>query len=136
MRMGQPMNGARHDELQLATLAFIPLFLFHQADHIRRGFDTASISLVSLGTLASYLSMVAITLVFVQHPKAAFVAVGTGISLAIGFIAVHWMPTFAPFSDSFVSNDVDAISWAASFGEVGGLLLLAFAGLRAIRTSI
>lgn len=115
--------------LTAAAYVFLPLFLFHQADHIRRGLGTASTQLAVLGTLGSYFAVATLTLVFTRHRLAPRVATVVGFVTAIGFITTHWFPTMSAFSDSFVSHHVDWISWAASVCEVGGALMLGTAGL-------
>lgn len=115
--------------LVTSAYVFLPLFLFHQADHIRRGLGTASTQLVALGTVGGYLGITTLTLILVHHRLAPQIATFVGFLTAVGFIAAHWLPTWGPASDSFVSHHVDWVSWVASIGEVGGGILLGTAGL-------
>ncbi len=133
-RCMEPMDrpDARQN-LRTAAAIFLPLFLFHQGDHIRRGFGMATNYLIVLGTLGGYLAVLTLTLIWTNHRFAPQIAVFTGLSTAAGFAAVHWLPTWSAFSDSFISHHVDWISWTASVGEVAGALFLAIAGVRAFR---
>ncbi|MGB2756734.1 MAG: hypothetical protein WBD02_03635 [Acidimicrobiia bacterium] len=123
-----------NNRLRLATYAFIPLFLFHQGDHIRRGLGMASTQLVILGTSGSYAAVATITLVLVKHRWAPLAAFVVGSATALGFAAVHWLPTWSVSSDSFTSHHVDWVSWSASIGEVTGAVLLSLAGIATMRS--
>ncbi|MEO7397962.1 MAG: hypothetical protein ABIW84_05315, partial [Ilumatobacteraceae bacterium] len=94
------------------------LFLFgsavHAFDHLRRGQQSVSDELSWLGTAALVLQAVVITLILTRHRAASLFASAAGFSLALGFIAAHWLPKWSTISDSFVDNGASAFSYAAS----------------------
>ena len=79
------------------------------------------------------LTALAVVLVLRGHRLAPLVAVSAGTGLAIGFLAVHWLPGWGEFSDSFVDGGAAVTSMVASLLEVAGAVWLAVAGWRALR---
>jgi hypothetical protein len=129
-RRGEP-NADRL--LRVATALFVAAFLFHNADHLRRGVGVLSAQVIGGGTVLALASVLAVALVVMGHGWAPLVAVLVGVPGAIGVAATHLLPTWGAFSDSFPSLHLDGISWAAGISEVVALLLLAAAGFNVLR---
>jgi hypothetical protein len=115
-----------------ATVYAIGTFL-HTADHYRRGTESVTLHVTVAGTLGLVLATVAITLIMVRHPMAPLAAIAVGIPHALGISAVHFLPDFGAFSDSFASFDAGPVTWAAVLFEVGGALATGLVGLYALR---
>ncbi|MFE9582800.1 hypothetical protein ACFYO1_40960 [Nocardia sp. NPDC006044] len=131
--------GPSFSELRWATALFAVALLTHGADHLRRGMDTVSSTVMVLGTVQFMLGVATIALVFTGHRWAALAAVAIGFVSAAGFILVHLCPDwFGPLSDSFINPPaaarVNGFSWFAAIFEIIADLLLGFAGLRARRS--
>jgi hypothetical protein len=126
--------GDRHERrLRLAGLVFIGGFLLHNADHGRRGIDAVTDHVVWAGTTVAVIAAVALTLVFTRHPMAPLVAAAAGLGIAFGVTASHLLPEWSAFSDPLPQGDVDGLTWVAVLSEIAGALLLAAAGISALR---
>ncbi|WP_240771619.1 hypothetical protein [Nocardia sp. CS682] len=130
--------GPEFTRLRWATALFAVALLTHGADHLRRGMDTISSTIMVLGTVQFVLAVGTIALVFAGHRWAALAAVAIGFVSAAGFVLVHLFPDwFGPFSDSFInppaSAKVNGFSWFAAIFEIIADLLIGVAGLRARR---
>ncbi|WP_433661224.1 hypothetical protein ACQPW1_02815 [Nocardia sp. CA-128927] len=131
-------TGPAYSQLRWATGLFAVALLIHGADHLRRGMDTISSTVMALGTVQSVLAVVTIVLVFTGHRWAAAAAIAVGFVSAAGFTLVHLFPDwFGPLSDSFInppaSAKVNGFSWFAAVFEIIADLLIGTAGLRARR---
>ena len=122
--------------LRWATAVYVVGFAVHTADHARRGIDAVGDGVVWAGTFSSMLAAVAVALVVVRHPSAPLLALAIGLPQAIGFFAVHVLPTWGALSDSYPSGDVDGWSWAATSMEIAGALVFAAAGAWALRVRL
>ncbi|MFI6997110.1 hypothetical protein [Nocardia sp. NPDC050175] len=130
--------GPAFAQLRWATALFAVALLVHGLDHLRRGMDSISSTVMVLGTVQSILAVVTIVLVFTGHRMAAVAAVAIGFASAAGFTLVHLFPDwFGPLSDSFInppaSANVNGFSWFAAIFEIIADLLIGTAGLRARR---
>lgn len=121
-------RGLRH-----AAIGFVVAAMLHNADHLRRGFGATTVGVQALGWAGMALTALAVVLVLRGHRLAPLVAVSAGTGLAIGFLAVHWLPGWGEFSDSFVDGGAAVTSMVASLLEVAGAVWLAVAGWRALR---
>ncbi|WP_345494292.1 hypothetical protein [Nocardia callitridis] len=111
----------------------------HGADHLRRGMNTVSSTVMTLGTIQMILALATIVLVFLGHRAAPLAAIVIGFVSAAGFILVHLFPDwFGPLSDSFInppeSAKVNGFSWFAALFEIAADVIIGVAGLRAYRT--
>ncbi|MFD6155823.1 hypothetical protein ACFWF7_06270 [Nocardia sp. NPDC060256] len=125
-------------QLRWATALFAVALLVHGADHLRRGMDTVSSTVMALGTVQFVLAVVTVVLVCTGHRMAAVAAVAIGFASAAGFTLVHLFPDwFGPLSDSFInppaSAKVNGFSWFAAIFEIIADLVIGTAGLRARR---
>ena len=66
---------------------------------------------------------------------APLAAVAVGIPHGLAISAVHFLPDFGAFSDSFSSFAAGPLTWAAVLLEVGGALATGLIGLYALRRS-
>ncbi|MFB8276696.1 hypothetical protein [Nocardia colli] len=133
--------GPAFSQLRWATALFAVALLTHGADHLRRGMDTVSSTVMVLGTVQFVLGVATVVLVFTGHRWAALAAVGIGFVSAAGFVLVHLFPDwFGPLSDSFInapaSAKVNGFSWFAAIFEIIADLLIGIAGLRARRAAV
>lgn len=125
----------RFEALRAAALLYAAGLALHTADHFRRGTDAVTPQVLWLGTAGTVLGILAIAAVLVGHRMAPEIAAAVGLPKAIGVSAVHFLPAWGAFSDSFVTGDVGALSWAAASIEVAGALALGVGGLWAFRVA-
>ena len=137
IRRPEALGNATHRRadrvLSYATIFFAAAFLFHNADHMRRGFDTVTPEVLGAGYVASVGALFVIALVIMRHRFAPLVAVAVGFSTALGVAATHLLPQWSSFSDSFPDGRIDALSWTAGVLEVVGAFALGAAGWYVLR---
>jgi hypothetical protein len=94
-----------------AALALTVADVLHALDHARQGRGLASEVYVAgaAGWIALALMLV---LVARGHRLAAPYAAAVGLSVAIGFVAVHLAPHWSAVSDPYSAWHPDALSWA------------------------
>src|SRR5580704_4239827 len=80
-----------------ATVVFMLGFLFHNADHIRRGVSSLTTEVLISGSFFAVVSLTAVALVVVRHRLAPPFAVLTGHLGALGVAATHLLPTRSSF---------------------------------------
>jgi hypothetical protein len=116
--------------LRAAAVFFTVAVLLHNSDHLRRGLDATPRDVFWLGTLAIFIEVGVVVVVFMRHRLAPAAAVAVGLQLALGYVVVHFTPHRSWISDSFVSGgDVSPLSILAAGLETFAALTLAFAGL-------
>ena len=74
------------------------------------------------------------TLILTRHRLAPAAAVAAGFPLALGFLAVHWLPGWDSLRDPL--GEIGSWSWVsygASILEIAGALAVGCAGLAAYR---
>ncbi|MEV6274481.1 hypothetical protein [Nocardia sp. NPDC051832] len=125
-------------QLRWATAIFAVALVVHGYDHLRRGMDTISSTVMALGAIQMLAAVVTIALVFTAHRWAPTAALLIGFASAAGFTLVHLLPDwFGPFSDSFINPPaaakVTGFSWFAALFEIVSALAIGVAGLRARR---
>jgi hypothetical protein len=119
--------------LRAAAIFFGLAVLIHNADHLRRGGDSVSTEVFWVGSSALVLETVVVALVLMRHRAAAIAATVIGLSLAFGYISVHFTPERGFFSDSLLGVDASSVSIAAAFLETASAFLLGIAGARVLR---
>ena len=107
--------------------------MLHNGDHLRRGGDSVSAQVFWLGSAAILLEVGVVALVLVRHPSAPLAATAVGLSLAVGYIVVHFTPDRSFASDSLVDGNAQIISMIAASLETITALALGLAGVRAVR---
>ena len=130
--------GIRADETTLdwkrlvaAGYLFMLGSAIHIFDHLRRGQGSVTDGLNALGTVGVVVQAAVITLILTRHRLAPLLSAAAGFSLALGFIAAHWLPKWSSLSDSFVDHRPAAFSIVASLAEIIGAIAVGFTGLRA-----
>jgi hypothetical protein len=94
-----------------AALLLTVADVLHALDHTRQGRDLASE--VYVAGVAGWIALaVLLVLIARGHPLAAPYAAAVGVSVAVGFVAVHVAPHWSVFSDPYSRFDADALSWA------------------------
>lgn len=119
--------------LRVAAALFGVGAIIHNADHLRRGISATSGGVQILGWIGIALTVAVIALVFKGHRIAPIAAIGGGFGLAVGFIAMHWLPDWGVFSDSLVDGTPEAATRVASLVEIIGALALGVAGVVVLR---
>jgi hypothetical protein len=121
--------------LYAAGLLFAVGSAIHIADHLRRGQGSVTDTLNVAGTLALVLQVVVVTLIFTRHRLAPLVAAAVGPSLALGFIAAHWLPHWSALSDPLwdMTSAWPALSYLASTVEIAGAVAVGLAGWSIVR---
>ena len=122
------MHAQREQRLFRAGMLFAFGSAIHIFDHLRRGEQSVTESLNRLGTTGVVVQVAVVTLILTRHRLAPIVAAAAGITLAIGFTAVHWLPHWSSLSDSFVDHRVSWFSYAASLLEIAGAVAIAITG--------
>ncbi|MEY2473363.1 MAG: hypothetical protein QOK28_2692 [Actinomycetota bacterium] len=120
----------RDDRLVGLATIFAIAVLVHNFDHLRRGGSAVSTDVFWIGTLAIVDEVAVVVLVYVRHPWAAFASLVSGVSLAAGYVFVHFTPRRTWLSDSLVGGHASALSvFAASLETFAALALAAGAFL-------
>jgi hypothetical protein len=129
-----PTLQARADRtLRFAAVIFAAGFVVHNADHVRRGVDAITAQVFAGGVVVSVAAVVALALIAMRHSAAPFVAAVVGTATTVAVTASHLLPHWGVFSDAFPGARVDGLSWFAVLFEIAGAVVLAAAGLNALR---
>jgi hypothetical protein len=87
-----------------------------------------------VGTSSIALEIGLVVLATQRHRLAALAATAGGLSLAAGYVLVHFLPERGWLSDSFTSaTDVSPLSWFAASLEVTAAITLGVVGLLVLR---
>ncbi|MQY29312.1 hypothetical protein [Nocardia aurantia] len=135
-----PPRDRSRTTLRAVTVVFATALLVHGADHLRRGMNTVSTLVMTLGTIQFTLAVVVVALVFTGYRHAPVAATIVGFVSAAGFFVVHLLPDwFGPLSDSFIdapaARRVTGFSWFAAIFEILADIAIGIAGLRAARAA-
>ncbi|MFJ4655359.1 hypothetical protein ACIP5Y_29115 [Nocardia sp. NPDC088792] len=130
---------ARAAQLRWFAALFAIAVLTHGADHLRRGMNTVSSTIMALGTTQLILAAVTVVAVFLGLRWAAWAAVAIGFVSALAFAVVHLLPDWlGPFSDSFINAPaaakVTGFSWFSAVFEILADAAFGIVGLRALGT--
>ena len=94
-----------------ASLLLAAADVLHALDHTRQGRGLAGE--VYVAGVAGWIALaVLVVLVARGHRLAAPYAAAVGVSVAVGFLAVHVAPHWSPLSDPYSAFHADALSWA------------------------
>jgi hypothetical protein len=104
----------------------------HAADHMRRGMSVVPPAVMAAGNIQIVAAVLTMILVVLRNRWAAHVAIALGLASALGFSAAHLLPTWGPFSDTFINPapwaNVTWFSWVTALLEIGAALVLALIG--------
>ncbi|HEV7526185.1 MAG TPA: hypothetical protein VGP92_14535 [Acidimicrobiia bacterium] len=126
----------QHRWLKYCALLYALGLALHTADHLRRGLDASTGQVLVAGNISTALGVAVAVMVVVGYRRAPFLAAVTGIPVALGVAAVHLLPTWSAFSDTFVDahgTGVTAMSWTVVLIEIIGALAMGVAGLAIVR---
>lgn len=118
-------------KLKAAAVLYAIGLALHTADHLRRGLDASTKHVFWAGNVSTLVGVIAVALILSNHRWAPAAAVAAGFPIAIGVAAVHFLPSWGVFSDSFVSNHLGWRSWAVVSVEIAGSLLVGIFGWEA-----
>lgn len=108
--------------------------LIHGADHARRGTDSVGSDVFWLGTAAIVIEVALVILGCQRHRLAPLAVTAGGLSLAAGYLVVHFLPARSWLSDSFTSaTGVSPLSWIAASLEVVAAITLGVVGIKVLR---
>lgn len=116
--------------LKAAACVYALGLALHTADHFRRGIGIVTHHVFWAGNLSTLLGAAAVVLILADHRLAPAVAIVFGFPVAIGVAAVHLLPTWSAFSDSFVHNHLSWMSWTVVSIEIVGAFATGLAGWR------
>jgi hypothetical protein len=120
--------------LRWAVTFFAAGVLVHGADHVLRGVDAISRDVFWAGTAAIALEVGVVVLGCQRHRLAPLAAAVAGVSLATGYVVVHFLPSRGWLSDALSSGiDVSARSWFAASLEVVAATVLGVVGVVVLR---
>jgi hypothetical protein len=122
--------------LRYAALFYALGLALHTADHFRRGLDASTGQVLVAGNLSTAVGVTVAVMVIVGYRHAPLLAAVTGFPIAIGVAAVHLLPRWSAFSDSFVNahnTGVTAMSWSVVLIEIAGALAMGITGLAVVR---
>ena len=109
--------------LEVAAALFAVAVLLHNSDHVRRGAGDLHGDVFVAGTLAMVLEVGVVALVFARHRAAPLAAMAVGLSLAAGYVFVHFTPDRGWLSDSLLSTSMVVSIVAAGLESVTALYL-------------
>ena len=114
-----------------AALLLTVADVLHALDHTRQG-RTLGFEVYAAGVAGWIALAVLLVLIARGHRLAAPYAVAVGLSVAVGFLAVHVAPRWSAFSDPYSGFDPDWLSWVLVAVPVLAGLWLVVVGLRAM----
>jgi len=121
------------DSLTVTSIALVAVNALHTADHIRQRFVGLDWEILAGGSALS-VPAVATLIVTLRHDRRApLVAAATGLLVVGGVLASHVAPHWSALSDPYPAIHADLLSWAVMLAEVAAGLLLAVAGISALR---
>ncbi len=117
--------------LRLAAWLYLVGLIAHTADHLRRGASVLTPEVKAAGFVSTIAGVVTVALIFRRNRRAALAAVIFSFPVAIGVAAVHLLPKWSAFSDTFPGSrgtGVSALSWMVVLVEIAGALALGIVG--------
>lgn len=119
--------------LLLASAALILVNALHGADHLRQGLGRLTAEVVVGGQALLLVALIPFVLTWRRHRVAPLAAVLVGGWTALAVSASHLAPHWSAFSDPYVDNDLDALSWALMLSVIATAGVLAAVGMAALR---
>jgi hypothetical protein len=126
------MRPDEHRWLKFSALFYALGLALHTADHFRRGLDASTSQVLIVGNISTALGITVAVMVIAGYRHAPFLAAVTGFPVAFGVAAVHLLPKWSAFSDTFVNahnTGVTSLSWSVVLIEIAGALAMGIAGL-------
>lgn len=122
--------------LKYCALFYALGLALHTADHLRRGLDAVTPEVLWIGNVSTVVGITVAVLVIVGYRYAPMLAAATGIPVALGVAAVHLLPKWSAFSDTFLGahgTGVTGVSWTVVLVEIAGAGAMGVAGMVALR---
>ena len=122
--------------IKFAALVYALGLALHTADHLRRGLEVLTPEVQWAGNLSTLFGITAVALVLTNNRFGPLTAALTGVPVALGVAAVHLLPHWSAFSDSFPDahgTGVSALSWTVVSIEIIGALAMGVCGLLVLR---
>lgn len=112
---------------------FAGAVLVHNFDHVRRGADAVGADVYLAGAAAIVLEVAVVVLCMRRDRRAPALAAFAGLSLAVGYLLVHFTPQRAWLSDSLLLEGTSPLSIVAAVLEVAAAITLGLAGVALVR---
>ena len=96
-----------------AAVVLLAVTVIHDLDHALRQSASPPSATSALGTVGLVATVVALGLALAGHGLAAPALALVGFGTALGFLAVHAVPDWGPFSQPYEQTGADAVSWLA-----------------------
>ena len=123
-----------HDRMAASGFFFAIAVALHNADHVRRGADAVDPDVFWLGTAAIAVEVALVVIICQRHRFAPLCAAVAGLTLASGYVFVHFLPERPWLSDPLVGvSGIDAWSIVAASIEAAAALVLGLTGLADLR---
>ena len=103
----------RSRRLVAGNALLLGLFVVHALDHAVRQEAAVPPGTSAVGAVGLATVLLALGLAVVGHPLAAAATTFVGFATAIGFVVVHVVPDWGPFSQPYPDIPVDDLSWVA-----------------------
>ena len=84
-----------------AAIAFLAANVVHTLDHLRRGIGGLSAEILTAGSLLTLAAVGVVVLALRSDARAVPLAIGVGLSGAIGIAASHLAPHCSSFSEPY-----------------------------------
>lgn len=94
-----------------ANLTLLVLLVVHTLDHTLRQTAPVPAEAAFAGFAGIGAGLVALGLSLARSGLAPLATAFVGFATAVGFVAVHVLPEWSVFSQSYADIDVDALSW-------------------------
>ncbi len=116
-----------------ANLLLVGLLAVHTLDHALRQEATVPAAGQALGLFGLLAALGSLWLAVRAGRPAPLVTAIAGIGTAAGFVAVHLLPDWGPFSQPYETLGVDTVSWLGMLLPMLGAALVGGIGLRLAR---
>jgi fatty acid desaturase len=103
----------RSRRLVAGNALLLGFFVVHALDHAVRQESAVPPGTSAVGAVGLATVLLALGLAVVGHPLAAAATTFVGFATAIGFVVVHVVPDWGPFSQPYPDIPVDDLSWVA-----------------------
>ncbi|GAC1333334.1 MAG: hypothetical protein NVSMB17_13630 [Candidatus Dormibacteria bacterium] len=119
----------RQNLLTGAAALFVFVDLLHFADHLRQGRPLGP-GVTTPGTISLFLAIGVLVLAIRHSRVAPPLAAGLGAVVAVGVLAVHLLPPWGAYSDSYLPLHLDVVSYLSLALLSLSAAILAVAGAR------
>ena len=131
-----PAAAGRRRMLLSANLLLLALLVSHALDHALRQDASVPAGAQALGVVGMVAALTSLGLVAGASRRAPLATAIVGFSTAAGFVAVHLLPNWGPFSQPYQDLGVDAVSWVGLLLPLIGAALVGAIGLSRARDRV